>query len=174
MSAVVHNFLDFAQIKCVVHNGTCWAACIANALQLGDNGIVRVAEMTIAMLDDPLLPRVVREWIVLFKTEFEAFCAAPSNKKDMHDEAYVTTPALQAYANRYGTSFIMTTVLESGRTRRNVNIVDVIIPTRGADDSQAVVFRCSGHRFDYYVPRKGKETQFNDFIAATIKVNKMC
>ena len=168
-----HYFLDYSVLHCVVHNGTCWAACISNSLGLGGNGIVQVAELTMAMADDSLLPPVVLDWIALFKLEFEKFLVAPPAKKYLPSSAYVTTPVLQAYANKYGIGFIMTNVSQdrSRGSRRSVNIIDVITPSENFEVFTSVILRVEGEKFDYYTAREGYERGYNAFIEHALEVS---
>jgi hypothetical protein len=171
MSSELNSFLDYANLNCVVHNGTCWAACIANSLGLGPNGIVQVVDLAIAMTDDPLLPPLVHQWICAFEEAFQNFIVAPPSRKYLPGSVYVTTPVLQAYANRYGIAFIMTTTPDRARgARKAVNVCDVITPRSQTDAFTTIVIRVEGQKFDYYSPKKGFEKQYHAFIEDTLQV----
>ena len=164
------TFLDHANLVAVVHNGTCWAACISGGLDMGPNGIVQVADLTIAMAEDELLPQVVLQWIKTFKAEFDKFCVAPPTKKFMPSYAYVTTPVLQAYSTKYGICFIMTNIPVERGYRRAVNVIDVIIPEKRCDVFTTLVFKVEGNRFDYYMPKEGHIAGFDRFISESVMV----
>jgi hypothetical protein len=172
LSSISENFFEYAELKCVVHNGTCWAACIAESLSIKPNGVAVVADNVIKMKDDPLLPKLVLDWITVFEAEFEKFCVAPRTRV-LSEEAYVTNNVLQAYADNYSVSFIITNLEKNGGrgSRKAINIIDVIIPRTKYDVCAAVVIKAEGHRFDYYIARNECQRRFNEFTTNAINVS---
>lgn len=158
-------FDKLASLVTVTHNGTCFLSCIAAATQ---SDVISVANQFIALKKMKTLTSDVRNWARVFEEDF--ICYQNGVNKVLRGRSYVTSPALQAFADVYKLVIVVVnSVVDESRRR---NLVKIIAFHNCNDSLSLLVLNADGQKFDYWVPkRESDKTLFTSLVIETAMVS---
>lgn len=101
---------------------------------------------------------------------FETYCETHVSKRSLHSSAYLSSEAMQVYANTYQCVFAM---VVPSKSRGCVEVVQILAADQYTSDDKlyVILVNIAGKAFDYYEPLSLQvESAFDAAVRSVIEV----
>lgn len=109
-------------------------------------------------------------WCSNLQHHFETYCETHVSKRSLHSSAYLSSEALQIYANIYKCVFVM---VVPSKSRGYVEVVQILAADEYTSKNKmyVILVNIAGKAFDYYEPTsRQEESTFDHAFRTAIEV----